>query len=392
MGNFITDEKVIRNSLIIDEGDSFNDILFNRSISNLKSLNIFKSVDYKIVEEKNFKKVIDITVEEKPTGEVFAGAGTGTTGSNITAGIKENNYLGLGIKLDTNLTLTDDSIKGKFSVLNPNYNNSDKSLKTVIESSTDDFFTLSGYKTSKTGFTIATEFEQMNDMFVNLEMSNYYEDLKTSSTATSIVKKQEGNYFENLISYSLKYNKLDQNYQPTDGYINSFSQTFPLISDDRSIEHKFTNAMYHTLGDNIILSAQLYINTINSLDDNVRISKRVFVPSRRLRGFEGGKIGPKDGTQYIGGNYATALNLNSTLPNIFFENENLDFNLFMDLANVWEVDYDSSLDSNKIRSSTGVAVNWFSPIGPLSFSYAIPISDADTDITENFRFQIGTSF
>ena len=67
--------------------------------------------------------------------------------------------------------------------------------------------------------------------------------------------------------------------------------------------------MYHTLGDNIILSAQLYINTINSLEDNVNF-KRVFVPSRRLRGFEGGKIGPKDGTQYIGGNYATALNLN----------------------------------------------------------------------------------
>ena len=163
LGNFITDEKVIRNSLIIDEGDSFNDILFNRSISNLKSLNIFKSVDYKIVEEKNLKKVIDITVEEKPTGEVFAGAGTGTTGSNITAGIKENNYLGLGIKLDTNLTLTDDSIKGKFSVFNPNYNNSDKSIKTVVESSTDDFFTLSGYKTSKTGVSISTEFEQMND-------------------------------------------------------------------------------------------------------------------------------------------------------------------------------------------------------------------------------------
>ena len=392
LGNFITDEKVIRNSLIIDEGDSFNEILFDKSISNLKSLNIFKSVDYNIIEDKNFKKVIELTVEEKPTGEIFAGAGTGTTGSNITAGIVENNYLGLGIKLDTNLTLTDDSIKGKFSVFNPNYNNSDKSIKTVVESSTDDFFTLSGYKTSKTGVSISTEFEQMNDMFVNLEMSNYYEDLETSSTATSIVKKQEGTYFENLVTYSIKYNKLDQNYQPSDGYINSFSQTLPLISDDRSIENKFTNASYHTLGDNIILSAKFYLNTINSLDDNVRISKRVFVPSRRLRGFEGGKIGPKDGSQYIGGNYATALNLNSTIPNIIFENENLDFNLFMDLANVWEVDYNSSLDSNKIRSSTGIAINWFSPIGPLSFSYAIPISDVDTDITEKFRFQIGTSF
>ena len=140
------------------------------------------------------------------------------------------------------------------------------------------------------------------------------------------------------------------------------------------------------------MSAQFYLNTINSLDDDVRVSKRVYVPSRRLRGFESGKVGPKEGTQYIGGNYATALNLNSTIPNIFFENENLDFNIFFDIANVWEVDYNSALDSNKIRSSTGLAVNWFSVIGPLSFSYAIPLTDAETDITENFRFQIGTSF
>ena len=107
----------------------------------------------------------------------------------LSAGIKENNYLGLGIKLDTNLTITDDSIKGKFSVINPNYKNSDKSIKTVIESSTDDFMSTSGYKTSRTGFSIGTEFEQMNDFFVNLEISNYYEDLETSSTANKYSKK-----------------------------------------------------------------------------------------------------------------------------------------------------------------------------------------------------------
>ncbi len=391
-GNFITDEKVIRNSLIIDEGDAFNDVLFNRSISNMKALNIFKDVSYKSTNIDKSNKVIDITVEERPTGEIFAGAGTGTTGSNITAGVKENNYLGLGIKLDTNLTLTEDSIKGKFSVLNPNYNNTDKSVKTVIESSSDDFFSLSGYKTSKTGFIIGTEFEQMNDLFVNIEMSNYYENLKTSSTANSIVKKQEGSYYENLITYALKYNKLDQNFQPTDGYINFFEQTLPLISDDRSLENKFTSSSYHSITDNIIISSQFYLNTINSLEDDVRISKRVFIPSRRLRGFESGKIGPKDGNQYIGGNYATALNINSTIPNIFFESEDVDFNLFIDAANVWEVDYNSSLDSNKIRSSIGIAINWFSAIGPLSFSYAVPLSEASTDKTENFRFQIGTSF
>ena len=392
LGNFITDEKVIRNSLIIDEGDPYNEILFNKSIQNIKAKNIFKTVETKIKNTENKTKIIDINVEEKPTGEIFAGIGTGTTGSNLSAGIKENNYLGLGIKLDTNFTLTDDAIRGKFSVINPNYNNSDKTIRSTIESSSNDFMTTSGYKTVRTGLKLGTEFEQMSDLFVNLEISNFYEDLETSSTATEIVKKQEGNYIENLITYKIIYNKLDQNFKPSDGFINNFSQTLPLYSDDKSIENSLTTSAYHSINDNLILSAKFFLKTINSLDDNVRISKRVFVPGSLLKGFESGKIGPKEGSQYIGGNYASALNLNSTLPNIFFENESVDFNFFIDMANVWEVDYNNNLDSNKIRSSTGIAVNWFSPIGPLTFSYALPLSEAETDITEKFRFQIGTSF
>ena len=391
-GNFITDEKVIRNALIVDEGDIYNDVLFNKSIQKVKAKKIFKSVNYETTSSDDLSKTIDITVEEMPTGELFAGAGTGTTGTSFTAGIKENNYLGLGIKLDTNLVLSDDSIKGRFLVTNPNYNNSDKSIKTSIESSTDDFMSTSGYKTSRTGFSIGTGFEQMNDLFVNLELSNFYEDLETTSSATNIVKKQEGNYIENLIKYSIKYNRLDQDFQPTDGFVNNFTQSLPLYSDDSSIENTFTSSLYHSLGDNLILSANYFLKTINSLEDNVRISKRVFIPSRRLRGFESGKIGPKDGSQFIGGNYATALNLNSTFPNVLFEKENLDLNFFIDMANVWEVDFNDNLDSNKIRSSTGIAVNWFSTIGPLTFSYAVPLSDSDTDVTEKFRFQIGTSF
>ncbi|MEC8074100.1 MAG: outer membrane protein assembly factor BamA [Pseudomonadota bacterium] len=391
-GNFITDEKVIRNSLIVDEGDAFNEVLFNKSIQKVKAKNIFKTVEYKTQSKDNLNKIIDITVEEKATGEIFAGAGTGTTGSSLTAGLKENNYLGLGIKLDTNLVLTEDSIKGKFSILNPNYNNSDKSIKTSLESSTADFMSTAGYKTKRTGFSIGTEFEQMDNLFVNLDISNFYEDLETTDSATNIVKKQEGNYIENLLKYSIKLNKLNQDFQPTDGYINNFSQTLPIYSDDLAIENSLTGSLYHSLGDNVVLSASYFLKTINSLEDNVRISKRVFVPSRRLRGFESGKIGPKDGTQYIGGNYASALNLSSTFPNIIFEKENIDLNFFLDMANVWEVDYNSSLDSSKIRSSTGIAINWFSGIGPLSFSYAIPLSEADSDVTEKFRFQIGTSF
>ena len=84
--------------------------------------------------------------------------------------------------------------------------------------------------------------------------------------------------------------------------------------------------------------------------------------------------------------------MNTTLPNVLSGYENVDLNLFFDAATLREVDYDSSLESSKIRSSTGVSVNIFTIIGPLSFSYAIPISSEPSDKTEKFRFRIGTSF
>ena len=166
----------------------------------------------------------------------------------------------------------------------------------------------------------------------------------------------------------------------------------PIYSDDLTVENLFKSSRYYSFGDEFILSGKFYAKAVNSIDDNVRVSKRVYIPSKRLRGFESGSVGPKDGTQFIGGNYGAAFNLNTSVPNILNNNENIDFNVFFDAANLWHVDYDSSLDSDKIRSSTGLAFDWFTPIGPLSFSYAIPLTEAKTDKTESFRFQIGTSF
>ena len=392
-GNFITEEKVIRNSLIVDEGDPFNQILFDKSIRNIKSKGIFKSVSNQILESENEKnKIINIIVEEKPTGEIFAGVGTGTAGSTISAGLKEKNYVGKGITLDTNLAISDDAIRGKFSVINPNFRNTDRSLNTTIESTSSDFMTSSGYKTTRTGLSLGTGFEQFEDIFVNFDVSNYYEKLVTSDSATEIKKRQEGDYFENLFLYSITLNKLNQNFQPTDGFFTKFSQSVPIYSDDNSFENTFLASQYHSVTDNFLLAGKLYLKAVNSLDGDVRVSKRVYIPSGRLRGFEAGSIGPKDGSQYIGGNYGAAINLTSSFPKFFNEFENLDLNFFYDAANLWHVDYDSSLDSNKIRSATGIAVDWFTVIGPLSFSYAIPITDSSTDKTESFRFQIGTSF
>ena len=393
-GNFITEEKVIRNSLIIDEGDSFNKILFDKSLDKIKSKRIFKSVksDIKSSPSDPQQKIIDITVQEKPTGEIFAGAGTGTSGASLTAGLTENNYLGKGIKLSTNIMIAEDELKGKFSVINPNFGNTDRSLNTTLESTNSDFMSTGGFKTSRTGFGIGTGFEQYSDLFFNFDISTYYEKLETSSNATAHKKKQEGDYFENLFTYKLLLNNLDQNFQPTEGHSLSFRQVLPIYSDDLSIDNTLNLSKYYSITDNLILSGKFYLRAVNSIDDNVRVSRRVYIPSSKLRGFETGKIGPKDGKEYVGGNIGSAINLNTTLPNVLSGYENVDLNLFFDAATLREVDYDSSLESSAIRSAAGISVNWFTVIGPLSFSYAIPITSEDTDETESFRFRIGTSF
>ena len=140
--------------------------------------------------------------------------------------------------------------------------------------------------------------------------------------------------------------------------------------------------------------ASFYFKNINTFDNSdVRVSKRASVPYNRLRGFEKGKIGPIDNNNYVGGNYVSAVNLSTNLPGILSTLESVDFSYFIDIANVWGVDYDSAIEeSNGIRSSTGLGMNLLTPVGPLSFSLSYPITKESTDKTETFRFNLGTTF
>ena len=394
-GNYITEENVIRNSLLVDEGDAYNEILVNKSINEIKSRRLFKTVN-KIIDDGSSKdlKIININVEEQATGEIFAGAGTGTSGSSLSFGIKENNYLGKGVKLDSQVSISDTSLQGSLTINNPNYKNSQKSLRTSLEATKIDQMSRFGYESTKTGFSIGTVFEQYEDIYFSPSISNYLETLKTSSVASDAKKKQKGDYFDSSFNYGLSLNKLNQNFQPSSGFKSTFFQSLPIYSDDYSIENKYDFVKYYSPNENAILSFRFLAQSINSLTgDDVRISKRIYIPSKRLKGFEFGKIGPKDGNDYIGGNYATAFNFATTLPGIFKDLETIDFSFFVDAANVWGVDYSDTIDDNsKIRTSSGLAIDWLTPIGPLSFSFAKPITKADTDRTETFRFDIGTTF
>ena len=393
-GNNTTNESVIRSELLLDEGDPLTKINLEKSIANLKSRGIFKNVMYDVTEsEQNNLKIININVEEQSTGEISAGAGIGTSGGTLVFGIKENNWMGEGKSLSLDMQLDEESLAGHLRYDNPNYDFLGNSISYSVSSEKNDKPN-QGYENSVISAGISTGFEQYRDLRLSLGLNASYDDLKTDSSASESLKKQEGTFSELAANYGINYDLRDRAFMPTSGSITSFSQGLPIFADKKFIANTFSTSHYKSLNENIVGSAKLYLSAINGIGpDDVRLSKRKYISEKRLRGFERGKVGPVDGKDHVGGNYAAALNLEASLPNLIPENYNADAILFLDFANIWGVDYSDSIDeSSKLRSSAGLNINWLSPVGPIAFSFAQNITKASTDETQSFSFNLGTTF
>ena len=357
-------------------------------------MNFFETVEGEVIDsEKYNSKIINISIAEKATGEIFAGVGTGTNGSNVSFGVKENNYLGSGILLDTNMSLSEEKIKGKIFLSNPNFNDTDKSVNLSFESTAVDRMSTTGYKSNTTGFSVGTGFEYLNDLRLGISTRNLIEKITVSSTASAKQKKQEGNYFDSFLGFDFNYDKRNQKFQTTSGFFSNYALDIPVISDTNTLNNSYSYKIFKELYEDNVSTFGILFKSANSLTgDNVKLSERLYIPARRLRGFEAGKVGPKDQSDYIGGNYITTINATTTIPKFLENVQTVDLVMFADVGNIWGVDYNSSLDNSEIRSSVGVAIDWSTAIGPLSFSLAQPITKQDNDITETFRFNIGTSF
>ena len=394
IGNNVTNDSVVRGELIVDEGDPYSALLVNKSINEIKSRNIFGRVEHEVLAGSTpDQKIIEITVEEKATGEIMAGAGIGTDGTSFQFAVKENNWLGRGIKLQSSLNMSTEKVSGDLLVINPNYRFSGNALRASIDVSSSDRSTTSGFKSSSTGFLLGTSFEQYENVWISPEVTTSFEDIEVDSTASANIKKMEGNFFNADLGYAITLDKRNQSFKPTKGYKTSFSQSLPIVQDSSSIMNGFTVNTYHDFSEDLIGSLKFYARAINGVDEDVRLTNRLYLPRSRLRGFKAFSVGPKDGDDFIGGNYNTALSAEAQLPNLLPESYRTDFSLFVDTGNVWSVDYTDSIDdSNKLRSSVGLAANIFTTIGPMSFTLAQDLTKAASDETESFNFRLGTSF
>ena len=394
LGNTVTSEAVIRSELEVDEGDPFTKLALEKSIANLKSRKIFGEITNKVSTGTSPDlKIIDIEVEERSTGEISAGAGFGTNGGSFVFSVSENNWLGEGKKVAFTADITQESLRGTINYTDPNYDFLGNSFNYFLSSTSNDKPD-QGYENAVLIAGTQTTFEQYKDIYATLGVSASYDDLKTTSSASDSLKKQSGNFTEIAGNYGFSYDKRNRTFMPTEGSVISFSQELPIYADKSFIDNTLSMSTYKTFSENVIGAGKFYATAVEGLGaDDVRISKRKFLSTKKLRGFKRGKVGPVDGKDHVGGNYATTLNFEANLPNLLPESTKTDVGFFLDFGNLWAVDYDASLgESNKIRSSTGFQASWMSPVGPMSFIFASNLQKASTDETEGFNFNLGTSF
>jgi outer membrane protein insertion porin family len=395
-GNTITEEKVIRDNLIISEGDQLNSSKVKKSIDNVKSKQLFSKVDYKIEDsdKKNFKD-LNLFVKEQPTGSISAGLGYGTNGGLFEASVNERNFLGQGINLNFTGRLSSDVVRGELSYLDPNYINSNKELAASIFSEVDDYKN-SGYQNKRAGTRFATKYEVYEDIFFRPNLGVQFDKLEVTGDASSLLRSRQGDFITTSFGYNFLYDQRDSKFNPTSGSIIYFDQNIAtFFSDIPTIQTGVGVTLYKELfSDKFIGSAKGRLANVTAFNDkDVKLSDRIFASSNDLRGFEQRGVGPVDSGDHIGGNNLATLSLKSTFPNPIPENLRATSFLFLDMGNVWGADYSSSIsDSSKLRTSTGIALDLMSPIGPLSFTYSIPLSKASTDKEQNFLFNIGSSF
>jgi outer membrane protein insertion porin family len=476
-GNTRTRDYVIRREFDIAEGDAYNRALVDRAERRLKNLDFFKSV--KVTTEpgsSSDRVILVVDLEEKSTGDFSVSGGYSTTdGALAEVSISERNFLGRGLFAKASVQYGQYARGYSLSFVEPYLLDYRVALGL-------DFFqrqqlanSYISYTTKTLGFSPRLGFQLREDLTLQLRYSIYQQEISLPSTLANCnnnagnsllafnptpayaalngidltatagmgclfdgesslpVRKelQAGKSLSSLVGYTLDYNTLDNNKNPTDGLFIDFKQDFAGVGGDVTYLKTAIDAKYYTpLVADIVGVIHLQGGILNKIGNNdIRMLDHFQMGPNLVRGFAPNGIGPRDlalipfggtgdalgGTKYWGASYE------AQMPFWFLPKEvGLKGAVYADAGSLWGYQGPTSWaqtgevnaagctpgtrtsvgtcaglqydDGNVIRTSVGVGLIWQSPFGPLRFDYAVPITKGANDRVQQFKFGGGTSF
>jgi outer membrane protein insertion porin family len=401
-GNDRTRDYVLRREMRFAEGDAFSSQKLTRSKDRLNYLGYFEDIQVRHAETGIADKVdIQVDVKEQSTGEFNIGAGFSSyDGALASAEIKEKNFLGKGQEMNFAMSVSSRRQDFNFGFTEPYFLNKELSAGIDIFNEERDFQDESSYDIKRLGSSLRFGFpltEYARNFFTVGYKKTEITDIAVD--ASSFINAEEGEKSSIFISNGISYDTRDSRLTPTKGYKAQATIEYSGFgSDIEFFRGKVSGSWHKEVRPDWVFTAGGEVGAIWDINNDIPVYELFQTGGNNgLRGFDFSGIGPRDLTNddALGGKYMVTNTLELTFP-LGTQLKEMGINglMFIDGGIVTEFKEESSavVDSKLYRASVGMGAYWRSPLGPLRFEFAVPISDAEEDKTKIFSFNFGTRF
>ena len=403
-GNTATLDKVIRRQFDAVEGDPFNPREIREAANRIRALRFFAYDDVSArTGSAADKMIIDVTLQERPTGNVSFGGNYNTaSGISAVATYKETNFLGRGQALDFSFQKGESNTRYSFDFVEPALMGQNARFGLSMgRFQTDNENAL--YDTTVSSFTPSLGFAVADDANLNLRYHLSAEDLTDVDAAASAVVISEaaaGQLTTSAIGYALTYDNRRSGLNPDAGFLLRLDQEYAGVGGDNNYLKTTAHATAQTtvLDDRITLKATLEGGVLNYASGNSRVTDRFFMGSQVMRGFAPNGIGPRDDTtgDALGGDRFAVARLEAQFPIGLPEEYGISGGLFYDAGSLWEVGetFGETVNYNDftVRQVIGASIFWDTPIGPLRFNWTEALSKQTGDIEQGFELTVSAEF
>jgi len=418
IGNTRTLDNVVRREMMLTEGDAFNRTLLERSRNNLRALGFFKDVT--VGEARGTapdRSVVNVTVEEQPTGELSVGAGFSSVDSFVVnLGITERNFRGRGQNVVARVEWGSLRQQIDFRFTEPKFLGRDLRAGFDAFHSRYDLSEFSSYDYRSTGGGLRLSYPLngytllSTRYFLKSDEIIVPQGFCSGISGANALCDQVGSFLNSSAGYTLLVDRRNDPVRPTRGWSGTLRQDFAGIGGDVNyIKTEADVAAYWGITPSWIVTATASMGYIAGWGgDPIRINDRFFKGGNSFRGFETAGIGPRDLTpgtnrDALGGNFYAVGTLEMTVPNGLPEEYGIRTSIFTDVGTLGVLDsrYTTTaggvlnpniVDELALRASAGVSIHWRSPMGPIRFDLSQIIGQQEYDKTETFRFSTSTQF
>ena len=405
-GNATTLDRVVRRQFRVAEGDPFNPREIRESAERIRALGFFSNAEVNAREGSSPNQVIvDVDVEEQPTGSLSFGGAYGTNGGfSLVASFSETNFLGRGQRLGLTFSGAEENQAYELRFTEPALLGRDLAFDFELGyRETNNSF--ADYDTAIARFSPGLTFPVSESgrlrayyKVESVEISNY------ENTGTLLAAEEaQGQLWSSSVGYTYSYDNRRTGLTPDTGYLLQFGQEFAGAGGDSTYIKTTARAQAQTtiLNDEVTLRASLEGGLLNFTDGTSRVTDRYLIGGSIMRGFAPDGIGPRERTpdgsvnDALGGNMYAVAKLEAEFPLGLPEEYGIRGGLFYDVGSVWDLDITSGntlYEDFSLRHVVGVSILWDSVVGPLRFNFSKALQKEDFDDEQTFNLSVSTRF